>query len=179
MILRNGKVFLSHTAEDAGLYAPLVARLNEKQVDYWTTIQPGDNDTQLSPQTLKEIGGRDVFLRICTPAAARSARMRQEAAAFRSTQEKDIQNGTPNQHIIIDLVMDPAYISDPADTAYLTIDTTTRPMNDGLVVLYNEMGSMQATSTMSRRTLSILIVVGVVFLLALTLIIFALLIRTS
>jgi len=179
MIVRNGKVFISHTPEDEELYAPLVARLNEKQIDYWTTIPPGDSDTQLSPQTLQEIAGRDVFLRICTPTAARSARMRQEATAFHATAQKDIQNGTPNQHIIIDLVMDPAYISDPADNAYLTIDTTTRPMNDWLVVLYSEMGSMQATPTMSRRTLSILIIVGVVLLLALTLIIFTLLIRTS
>jgi hypothetical protein len=103
--------------------------------------------------------------------------MHREAAAFRAVQHKDAENGTPNQHIMIDLVMDSAYISDPADSGYLTIDTTTRPMNDWLVVVYNEMGIMQATREMSRRTLFILVIVGIVLLLALTLIIFIVLLK--
>jgi hypothetical protein len=177
MTLRNGKVFISHTAEDTGLLTPLLARLEEKQVDFWTTILPGDSDTQLSPQTLDEIAGRDVFLRICTPAAANSALIHREAAAFRAIQQKDVQNGTPNQHIMIDLVMDPAYNSDPADSGYLTIDTTTRPMNDWLVVLYNEMGEMQPTREMSQRTVLVLVIIGIVLLLALTLIIFIVLLK--
>jgi len=177
MVVRNGKVFISHTAEDTRLLTPLLARLEEKQVDYWITTLPGDSDTQLSPQTLDEIAGRDVFLRICTLAAAGSARMRRESAAFRAVQQKDVENGTPNQHIIIDLVMDSAYVSDPADSAYLTIDTTSRPMNDWLVVLYNEMGQMQPTQEMSQRSLLVLVIIGIVLLLALTLFIFIVLLK--
>jgi hypothetical protein len=177
MIVRNGKVFISHTAEDTGLLTPLLEKLEEKQVDYWITILPGDSDTQLSPKTLDEVTGRDVFLRICTPAAVDSQRMHQEAAAFRAIQQKDVENGTPNQHIIIDLAMDPAYITDPADSGYLTIDTTTRPMNDWLVVLYNEMGELQPSREMSQRTILVLVIIGIVLLLALTLFIFIVLLK--
>jgi hypothetical protein len=177
MIVRNGKVFISHTAEDTRLLTPLLEKLEEKQVDYWITILPGDSDTQLSPKTIDEIAGRDVFLRICTPAAADSPRMHREAAAFRTIQQKDVENGTPNQHIIIDLVMAPAYITDPADSGYLTIDTTTRPMNDWLVVLYNEMGELQPSQEMSQRTILVLVIIGIVVLLALTVFIFIVLLK--
>jgi hypothetical protein len=162
MALRNGRIFISHTAEDQGQIAALVKRLSEKEVDCWTTIAPGDTDTELSPQTQKEISGRDVFLRICTPAAARSGRMRLEASSVRALQEDDIRNGTPNRHVIIDLLMDPASSPDPAEKGFLTIDTTTRPMNDWLVVLYNEAGKMQATPAMSRRTITIVVALVVI-----------------
>jgi hypothetical protein len=162
MIRRNGKVFISHTLQDEALYTSLVDRLAQKKIDVWSTIQPDDSDTQLSQKTRNEIAARDVFLRICTPEAARSARMQMEAWAFGATQVDDNKNGTPNQHIRIDLVMDTAYAPDPAHPAYLTIDGITRPMNDWLVVLYREMGRMQARRAMSRRTMTIVVVVCVI-----------------
>ncbi len=170
MIHRNGKVFISHTPEDQDKYALLVAKLTEKQIDCWTALSPEDTETQLSTKTQKEISGRDVFLRICTPAAQRSARMQLEAWAFGATQAEDVSNGKRNQHIRIDLVMDTAYTRDPAHPAYLTIDAITRPMNDWLVVLYKEMGRMQATPAMSHRTM--LIIVGASVLAAFLLLLF-------
>ncbi len=139
----------------------LVERLTEQNINCWSTIPPEDGDNHLSQQTQKEIAGRDVFLRICTPAAASSARMQMEAWAFGATQAQDNQNGTPNQHIRIDLVMDTAYTSDPAHPAYLTINAINRPMNDWLVVLYKEMGRMQATRAMGRRTTHTVVIVSV------------------
>jgi hypothetical protein len=162
MIHRNGRVFISHTPQDEGYFTSLVSRLSEREIDCWSRIQPGDSDTQLSPKTLAEIAERDVFLRICTPAAAASPRMHLEAAALRAKAQIDQERGTPNKHIIIDLVMDPAYIPDPADTGYLTINTTNRPMNDWLVVLYNESGKMQATRAMGRRSMTVVVTVCVV-----------------
>jgi hypothetical protein len=88
--------------------------------------------------------------------------MHLEAAALRATAQVDQERGTPNKHIIIDLVMDPAYTPDPADTGYLTINTTNRPMNDWLVVLYNESGKMQATRAMGRRSMTVVVTVCVV-----------------
>jgi len=164
MAVRNGRIFISHTKEDQDRIAPLVTRLTQKQIDCWTTISPGDTDTDLSPRTEKEIAERDVFLRIYTPAALRSSRMRLEANSARAQQQEDIRNGTPNQHIIIDLVMDGGASSpDPADRGYLTIDTTARPMNDWLIVLYNEAGVMKAKRAMSRRTMTIVVATSVIF----------------
>jgi TIR domain len=162
MIQRNGKVYISHTPQDQTKYALLVEKLSEKTINCWSTISPEDSDSYLSQQTKNEIAGRDVFLRICTPAAAASARMQMEAWAFGATQAEDNQTGTPNQHIRIDLVMDTEYISDPAHPAYLTIDAINRPMNDWLVVLYKEMGKMQATRAMGRRTTRVVVIASVV-----------------
>ena len=163
MALRNGKIFISHTEEDQGQIEPLVTRLTKKQVDCWTSILPGDTDTELSPQTQKEIAGRDVFLRICTPAALRSGRMRLEAGSARALQQEDTRNGTPNRHIIIDLLMDGGASSpDPAEKGYLSIDTTSRPMNDWLVVLYNEAGTMKASKAMGQRSMTIVVAVVVI-----------------
>src|SRR5262249_25115625 len=102
MILRNGRVFISHTSQDEGYLTTLVERLSMREIDCWTKIQPGDTDTQLSPKTLEEIAGRDVFIRICTPAAALSPRMQLEAAALRAKAQEDAERGSPNQHIMID-----------------------------------------------------------------------------
>jgi len=162
MILRNGRVFISHMPQDEGYFTSLISRLSEREIDCWSKIQPGDSDTQLSPKTLEEIARRDVFLRICTVAAAGSRRMQLEAAALSAKAQEDQEQGTPNKHIIIDLVMDPAATPGPADTGYLTIDASNRPMNDWLVVLYNEMGKMQATRAMGRRTMTILVTACVV-----------------
>ncbi|MGO8946487.1 MAG: hypothetical protein ACLQUY_02245 [Ktedonobacterales bacterium] len=162
MIHRNGKVYISHIPEDAEKYASLVAKLNAKQIDCWTTISPEDSDSYLSETTQKEISGRDVFLRICTTASAQSPRMQLEAWSFGATQGEDANTGTRNQHIRIDLVMDRSYTPEPDHQAYLTIDTTRRPMNDWLVVLYKEMGRMQATRQVSRRTTAIVVGVCVV-----------------
>jgi hypothetical protein len=162
MIRRNGKVFISHTPEDQSKYALLLEKLTEKGIDCWSAISPEDSDNYLSQQTQKEIAGRDVFLRICTRAAASSVRMQMEAWAFGATQAQDNQNGSPNQHIRIDLVMDTEYISDPALPAYLTIDAVNRPMNDWSVVLYREMGRMEATRAMGRRTTNAVVIVSVV-----------------
>jgi len=162
MIHRNGKVYISHTPQDQTKYALLVERLTEKAINCWSTILPEDSDDHLSQQTQGEIAGRDVFLRICTPAAASSERMQMEAWAFGATQAEDSENGTPNQHIRIDLVMDTGYIGDPAHPAYLTIDAINRPMDDWLVVLYKEMGSMQATRAMGQRTTHTVVIVSVV-----------------
>ena len=159
--LRNRKVFVSHTTEDEERYAPLLAKLAEKEIDCWSTVAPGDSDSQLSPKTKDEIARRDVFLRICTQAAAKSARMQLEAWAFGATQVDDAHKGTPHQHIRIDLLMDPAYTPEPAQPAYLTINTTNRPMNDWLIVLYREIGKMQATRALSRRSITIIVVICV------------------
>jgi hypothetical protein len=174
MIIRNGKVFISHAVEDEALIAPLVARLTQKDINVWSKIMPEDSDTQLSQKTRREIAARDVFIRICTPAATSSERMRMEAWAFQSSRDEDTRNGTRNQHIMIDLVMDPAYTPGPGPESYLTIDTTSRPMNDWLVVLYNEMGKMQAKRAMSRRTMTMVVVITVIgaFLLVLCLLAF-------
>lgn len=161
MAVRNGRIFISHTAEDQSRIAPLVTRLTEKQVNCWTTISPEDTDTELSPRTEKEISQRDVFLRICSPAALRSGRMHLEATSARARAEEDIRNSTPNRHIIIDLLLDRTSSPDPAEKGYLTIDTTSRPMNDWLVVLYNEAGTMKAKRALSRRAMTIIVVVSV------------------
>jgi hypothetical protein len=174
MIIRNGKVFISHAAEDEALFAQFVARLTQKEISVWSKIMTEDSDTQLSSRTRKEIAGRDVFIRICTPAATRSERMRMEAWAFQSSRDEDIRKGNPNQHIMIDLVMDPTYTPGPGPESYLTIDTTSRPMNDWLVVLYKEMGEMQAKRAMSRRTMTLVVGISVMaaFLLVLCLLAF-------
>jgi hypothetical protein len=164
MAVRNGRIFISHTTEDQNRIAPIITRLTQKQIDCWAAISPGDTDTKLSPRTEKEIADRDVFLRICTPTALRSSRMRLEVDSARAQQLEDIRNGTPNRHVIIDLVMDGSASSpDLADRGYLTIDTTARPMNDWLIVLYNEAGMMKAKRAMSRRTMTIVVAVSVIF----------------
>ena len=109
MMIRNGKVFISHAAPDEALLGPLVARLRQKDINVWCTIMPEDSDAQLGPKTRREIAARDVFLRICTPAATRSERMRMEAWAFQNSRDED----TPHRH------PQPAHYDRPGDGSCL------------------------------------------------------------
>ena len=174
MILRNGRVFISHMAKTRGTSPRCSVDSPSGRSTAGPSIQPGDSDTQLSPKTLEEIGRRDVFLRICTPAAAESARMHLEAAALRAKAQEDQERGYHQQARHHRSGDGPHLTPDPADTGYLTIDTTNRPMNDWLVVVYNETGKMQATRAMGRRTMTVVVTVCVVgaFIVVLAILVF-------
>jgi hypothetical protein len=123
----NGKVFISHTHEDNERCAPLLAALDAWGVDYWfdtRRVAPGDD---LSQQIQRAIAERDIFLRICTPAAQRSYWMKLETGAFRGLQARDHRAGDDTTRVLINLILDPGYRPEPFDYAHIFLDATSRP----------------------------------------------------
>src|SRR5262245_5300699 len=109
-MLGNGKVFVSHAYVDNPLCIPLLAALDAWGVAYWFDTRPEDHDLpQLPPATQTAIVERDVFIRVCTPAAQRSLRMTVEASAFRRSQAEERRRGQ-SRRIYINLLLDPGYV---------------------------------------------------------------------
>src|SRR5207237_329622 len=67
----NGKVFISFAPEDAERCAALRVALDAWSVDHWFTNGRLTADRHVSRRTMKVIGERDIFIRVCTPAALR------------------------------------------------------------------------------------------------------------
>lgn len=158
---RNRKVFLSHTPEDATRCAPIAQALKGRYLNCWFETKRYETGQQLSERTLRAIQGRDIFLRICTPAAQRSSQMKLEAEAFRRLQAEDQRRGASERRLFINVILDSGYVREPGRESDLTIDAVGKPLSAWMVALYRELGRMKATREMSRRTLSVIVTVGV------------------
>ena len=91
----NGKVFVSYTPEDASLCLPLIAALDAWEVDYRAEPAALDATQQLPPLVQREISDRDVFVRICTPAAQRSIPLNLQVGVYRGLQANDLKMPRP------------------------------------------------------------------------------------
>ncbi|WIG59313.1 MAG: hypothetical protein OJF49_002060 [Ktedonobacterales bacterium] len=123
----NGHVFISHAHDDNDRCAPLLAALDAWGVDYWFDTNRLEAGDDLSHAIQRAIAERDIFLRICTPAAQRSYWMRLEAGAFRGLQASEHSANGETYRVLINLILDPAYQPEPFDYAHLFIDTASKP----------------------------------------------------
>jgi len=162
---RNGKVYISHTANDDTQVAPLLAALKTKKADIWYQQAPDDTGDSLSSDVQREIEQRDVFVRILTQRALSSRRMALELAEFERLQARDEQQGDGRRRARINLIMDPAYERQPTDVGALTINTTNKVESAWLPTVFAELGQLKASATLSVGALTA--IVGIAVLLAL------------
>jgi outer membrane protein assembly factor BamB len=120
----KGRVFISHSQEDATRCAPLLAALHAWGVEYvFEGARKGD-ELQLSERTQEAISACPIFLRICTSAIRRSYWMSLEAGAFLGLQSDDHRQGRGEARTLINLILDRDYTVEPFDRAGVLIDAT-------------------------------------------------------
>ncbi len=136
----NGKVFISHAHDDNERCAPLLAALDAWGVDYWFDTQQMGAGDNLSLTIQRAIADRDIFLRICTPAAQRSYWVQMETGAFRGLQAKQHRAGGAPTLTFINLILDAAYEPEPFDYAHVFIDATSKPQRTWLDELRRALG---------------------------------------
>ncbi|HEX8036996.1 MAG TPA: right-handed parallel beta-helix repeat-containing protein [Ktedonobacterales bacterium] len=139
----NGRVFISHAHDDNARCAPLLAALDAWDVDYWFDTQqlgPGDD---LSHGIQRAIAERDIFIRICTPAAQRSYWVKLETGAFRGLQARAHRAGDDTR-VLINLILDAGYEPEPFDYAHIFVDATNKPQRAWLDDLRRALGIMPA-----------------------------------
>lgn len=134
-MLGNGKVFISHTHEDNPLCQPLIQALEAWGVDYWYDAERMRAGNDLTVAMQQAITERDIFLRVCTPAAQRSYWMRMEIGAFRGLQSEDAKNGRDGHRTVINLVLAEGYSPEPFDFATIFLDATRQPEEQWLATL--------------------------------------------
>lgn len=118
----NGKIFVSHTHEDNAVCAPLLAALDAWQVDYWFDTAQLSAGLELLDNIQRGLVERDIFIRICTPAASASVWMDRERQLART-----LRAPNRDQRFIIDLIMKPGYVVSEGDARDLVIDATQQP----------------------------------------------------
>lgn len=136
----NGKVFISHAHDDNQRCAPLLAALDAWGVDYWFDTRRLEGGDDLSQTIQRAIAARDVFLRICTPAAQRSYWVKLETGAFRGLQARQHRAGGEPARVLINLILDAGYEPEPFDYAHLFIDASAKPQREWLDELRRALG---------------------------------------
>src|SRR5262245_29642013 len=101
----KGRVFISHSQEDAARCAPLLAALDAWGVEYVFEGARKNDDLRLSERTQASISECPVFLRICTNAIRRSYWMSLEAGAFLGLQSDDHRQGRGDARTLVNLVL--------------------------------------------------------------------------
>jgi outer membrane protein assembly factor BamB len=144
----NGKVFVSHTHEDNAACATVLAALDAWQVDYWFDTAQLSAGLELLDNIQRGLAGRDIYLRICTPAANRSPWMAQEQKLARTLQAPD-----RGHRLMINLIVKPGYIisEEEKQKGDLVIDTTQQPAVEWLRQLREALGIPSRERRVSRR----------------------------
>ena len=132
----NGKVFVSYAPEDSQVCLPLFAALDAWEVDYHAAPAALDPAQQIPPAVQRDIAERDVFIRVCSPAAQHSIPMNLQVSVFRALQAGERQRSHRANRALINLILVPGYVREPFDNATIFIDATNRPRQDWL----NELG---------------------------------------
>lgn len=123
----NGKVFISHAHEDRARCGPLLDMLRAWGVDYWFDEQRMSAGTQISRAIQEAIRERDIFIRVCTPAAQRSYWVNLELDAFRGIQAAEERAGEHGRRTLVNLIVDAAYAAEPFDYATIYVDAANKP----------------------------------------------------
>ncbi len=151
----NGRVFVSHSHDDNERCAPLLTALDAWGVDYFFDTQGLAAGQQLNERIQRELGARDIMLRICTAATQRSFWMSLEGTAFRGLQANDQRQGHSARRVLINLILDGDYTREPFDAATLFIDAASRPRGVWLGDLARGLGvtGSHGGASVSRRAL--------------------------
>ena len=157
----NPRVYISHAAEDNDRCGALLLALEAWGVDtYFQPVAP--MVAQVAPDAQRAIGEREVFIRICSPAAQRSFLVNIETSTFRGLQAEESRKRGKTQRALINLIIDPGYQREPFDNATLFIDTTGRTDREWMAELARALGVSPVARRLSRRALLGLGAVGVV-----------------
>jgi outer membrane protein assembly factor BamB len=142
----NGKVFVSHTHEDNAACAPVLTALDAWQVDYWFDTAQLSAGLELLENIQRGLVGRDIYLRICTPAANASPWMAEEQKLARTLQ-------APNrgQRLMIDLIVKPGYVVSAEEAGDVVIDATQQPEVEWLQKLREALNVPSRERHISRR----------------------------
>ncbi|WIG60926.1 MAG: hypothetical protein OJF49_003674 [Ktedonobacterales bacterium] len=119
----NGKLFVSHASADIPRCQPLLALLQVWGVDFWFDAQQMSAGEDLTQRIQAAIRERDIFVRICTPAAQQSYWVHLEASAARGLAAAS----PPGQRTFINLILDAAYQPEPFDHGSVVIDMVRQP----------------------------------------------------
>lgn len=143
-MIGNGKVFISHSHEDTTRCVALLASLDAWGVDYWFDDQRLDAGHELSQRIQQALDERDIFIRICSPAAQKSYWVRLETGAFRGLQAKGQESRRDRR--LISIVIDEGYTPEPFDYAYVFINARDKPQREWISELRRALGLGQDTS---------------------------------
>jgi hypothetical protein len=139
----NGKVFISHAHDDNARCDPLLAALDAWGVDYWFDTRRMEAGDDLAHAIQTAISERDIFIRVCTPAAQRSYWVRLETGAFRGLQargHRERREGSASARVLINLILDAEYEPEPFDYAHIFIDAARGPEAEWLEELRRALG---------------------------------------
>jgi len=142
----NGKVFVSHSHADNAACEPVRAALDAWQVDYWFDTAELSAGLVLFDTIQRALQDRDIFIRICTPAALASPWMTQEQKLARSLRAP---NGGKRR--IINLILQHGYVSPPDEADALTIDAPRTPQVEWLRRLREALEIPSRERHISRR----------------------------
>lgn len=142
---RNGRLYISHTAQDDAQVEPFLNVLDAKTVDVWYESAPAGMTGALTPEIAREIEQRDVFVRVLSVLTAQSPRMTLELAEFERLRQMDAQAGNSQRRTRINIIVDPTYERQPGDTG-MTINLTTMPESAWLPSLVAEAGKHRISS---------------------------------
>src|SRR5262244_2730356 len=143
----NGKVFVSHTHEDNAACEPVLAALDAWQVDYWFDRAQLTAGLEFFDHIQRALGERDIFLRVCTPAAVSSYWMGEEQKLARTWRAPN----RSQRRLIINLIVKPEYQPSPEEAGELTIDATQAPQVSWLQRLREALGIPSRERRLSRR----------------------------
>lgn len=142
----NGKVFVSHTHEDNAACAPVLTALDAWQVDYWFDTAQLSAGLELLDNIQRGLAGRDIYLRICTPAANASQWMAEEQKLART-----LRAPNRDQRLMIDLLVKPGYVVSADEANDVVIDATQQPEVEWLQKLREALDVPSRERRISRR----------------------------
>lgn len=120
------KVFVSHTHTDHDLCKPLREALDAWNVSYWYDSTDARIGHRLVDELLHNLRESDILLRVCTPAAARSAWMHRELGMYLAFQKERTLRDPQSTPRVINLCF-PGYTVDDIDNEFLYIDVRDLP----------------------------------------------------
>jgi outer membrane protein assembly factor BamB len=146
-VFGNGKIFISHTHQDNALCDLLTSALDVWQLDYWIDVQQLSAGQELLAHIHKPLSERDIFIRVCTPAANRSPWMDQEELLAESLR-------APNRggkRLFINLVMAIGYQLSEIEKSRVVIEATSGPSGAWIRQLRQALGVPAIGGRLNRR----------------------------
>ncbi len=139
-------ITVSHTHEDNEVCAQVLTALDAWQVDYWFDTAQLSAGLELLDNIQRGLAGRDIYLRICTPAANASPWMAEEQKLARTLQ-------APNrgQRLMIDLILKPGYVVSAEEAGDVVIEATQQPEVEWLQKLREVLNVPSRERRVNRR----------------------------
>ena len=143
----NGKIFISHTHQDNAVCDMLTAALDVWQLDYWIDLGQLSAGQELFAHIHKALTERDIFIRVCTPAAQQSPWMDQEETLARSLRAPN----RSGKRFIINLILAPGYRLTEIERQDTVIDATQTSAEHRIHQLRKELGIPAPGRNLNRR----------------------------